>query len=292
MKTKIGWKKILACLFVTAVIYFLLSDSEESAESTQTATESQTAETVNSAENVKVEEPKTPKVEKAEDTFKPPENFILATKVRDAYQFYLDTSSVKIKTDTEKLKEWSQDGLVYTKYDNKTYNVSYNFRWEDLPDGVRRIDNIVAAKFDPILDLLFDKSWVCAFGKEYSGKMIDDFITYPYQDTLVLTWDGVDYFVKANSLDYSFGNFNVINYFSCDVAYNGEVHNFDFSSRGGVSLSIDGVGYGYGAPGLEDAKSKFVGEIYDAICYKIIRKYYTDSLSIQAITFVEEKDKQ
>ena len=95
-----------------------------------------------------------------------------------------------------------------------------------------------------------------------------------------MNWDGVDYIVKADSLNYEFGNFSVINYFSCDVAYNGEVHNFDFSSRGGVSLTIDGVSYGYGALGLEDAKCKFVHEIFNSICSKVIYKYYTDSPSI------------
>lgn len=278
-------KKILAYMAVLAVIYFWLFIP---AEDTHTETVSPAEETLQTVESPKAEEPKTPQVESDDIGFKPPENFILATKVRDDYKFYLDTSSVKIKTDTENLKEWSQDGLVYVKYDNKTYNVSYNFRWEDSNDGIRKIDNIVAAKFDPILGWLFDKSWACAFGKEYSGKMIDVFITYPHKDTLVLNWDGVDYFVKANTLNYGFGNFNVINDFSCDVTYNGEFHNFDFSSRGGVVLKINGVNYGYGAPDLEDAKSKFVHEIFNAICSKVIYKYYTDSLSINAITFVEE----
>ena len=66
----------------------------------------------------------------------------------------------------------------------------------------------------------------------------------------------------------------------------------NFTSRGGVSLSIDGVGYGYGYYGAETSKEKFVDEIYNAICSKVIYKYYTDNLSLQAITFVEEKGKQ
>ena len=177
-----------------------------------------------SVETDKTAEKNPAPVETEKTDFKPPENFVLAQAIKDDYKFYLDTSSVKIKTDTATLKEWSQGGLVYVKYDNKTHNVNYNFRWKDSADGVRRIDNIVAAKFDPIFGWLFMKSWECAFGKEYSGKTVDIYLTYPYKDTWVLNWEGVDYVVKANTLDYPFGNVNVINDFSCDVTYNGEFH--------------------------------------------------------------------
>ena len=116
--------------------------------------------------------------------------------------------------------------------------------------------------------------------------MVDVYITYPEKDTWVLNWEGVDYFVKAHSLNFAVGNPVAINYFSCDVAYNGEIYNFDFVAKGLTVLSIDGGRF------VDSQESKFVDEIYGAICYRVIHQYSEESLSIQARTFDEEKGGQ
>lgn len=227
---------------------------------------------------------------KDDDDFKPPENFVLASEIETRYRkYYFDPSSVKITINKDTLKEWSQDWLIYDKHSKKTFKVNYNFCWDDPEDVTRIIDKITAVKFDNILGWFFMKSWESAFHEEYSGKMVDIYITYPEQDTWVLNWEGVDYFVKAHSLNYAVGNPIVINDFSYDVAYNGEIHKFNFDSRGGTILKIDGVNYGYGYYGAETSKGQFVHEIFNAICSKVIRQYIKENLSIQARTFVEEK---
>ena len=167
----------LFMFLVTVAVLKGNSNSTENSTSVETdKTANNDTNTITPVTNVekKTAEKNPATVETEKTDFKPPEKFILAQTIKDNYKFYLDTSSVKIKTDTATLKEWSQGGLVYVKYDNKTYNVNYNFRWKDSADGVRRIDNIVAAKFDPIFGWLFMKSWECAFGKEYSGKTVDE----------------------------------------------------------------------------------------------------------------------
>ncbi len=86
----------------------------------------------------------------------------------------------------------------------------------------------------------------------------------PAQDTWVLTWDGANYFVKAGSLNHSNAEFDVAPEFTCRVAHNGIVRNYEFISRGYTVLYVDGQKYG------DSQNSRFVAAMYSAICDVVI----------------------
>ena len=87
---------------------------------------------------------------------------------------------------------------------------------------------------------------------------------YPGQDTYVLTWDSYDYYVKAGSLDYHNVSIDAAPEFSCRVAHNGKIRNYEFRARGYAVLYVDGKLYG------DSQKNRFVKAMYNAICDKLI----------------------
>lgn len=100
------------------------------------------------------------------------------------------------------------------------------------------------------------------------------------QGTFVLTWEGTDYFVKEDSLDYMPGHPDVAPEFSCLIAHNDEVHHYRFLAKGLTVLYIDGELYGdssgtYFVDGKISGgsqKSRFIAELYESICNKIIHR--------------------
>jgi len=203
----------------------------------------------------------------------------------DYFECYLDTASVNVIADTETSKEWSQDVLIYRKYTKEAVTKSYHFTWDAVEQNFFDNKNLVAIKKSPILTSIFKKSWQCAFNKKFpaNAKGIC-YTTYPHADTLVFNWKGTDYFVKADSLDYVEENLEVAPNFSCDVMRNGVVKHYDFDARGLAVLTVDGKTY------ADSHQSKFVSEIYDAICQKLIHKFYNDNLSIQVKTLKDDSE--
>ena len=84
----------------------------------------------------------------------------------------------------------------------------------------------------------------------------------PAEDTWVLNWEGVDYYVVAGTLKYNkdYGIDVPLN-ISCDVLRNGEIRHYDFEAigNGGAKLFVDGELYG------DSMHSKFIRNIEMAI---------------------------
>ncbi len=91
----------------------------------------------------------------------------------------------------------------------------------------------------------------------------------PEQDTWVLNWEGVDYYVMAGTLEYNedYGIDVPLN-FSCDVLRNGEIRHYDFEAigNGGAKLFVDGELYG------TSMHSKFVRQIEMEIAKLIVNR--------------------
>ena len=98
------------------------------------------------------------------------------------------------------------------------------------------------------------------------------------QGIFVLTWEGTDYFVKEDSLEYIPGHPDVAPEFTCLIAYNDEVYHYRFLAKRLTVLYIDGELYGDsseshfvdGKISGGSQKSRFIAELYEAICNKII----------------------
>lgn len=98
-----------------------------------------------------------------------------------------------------------------------------------------------------------------------SGQTNQTEAATPARDTWVLTWDGANYYVKAGSLNQSNAGYDdVAPEFTCRVAHNGIVRNYEFAARGYAVLYVDGQKYG------DSRNSRFVDAMYNAICDIVI----------------------
>ena len=202
----------------------------------------------------------------------------------DDIAYYLDDQTTKILTDTEFQKKWWQRVYIYYK-DKVIAETLYKFYWDGkfnaslwndggiIPiqsapvifDGGVDIDYTLHN--DPRIIEIFKTSWQKIFGYPYSVHLHEELVkNLPEKDIEVLTWRGITYSVKADTLKYHFNKLSDIDYFSCYIsADNNSPQNFYFQKQDG-KLEVR-IRSQYNAK----FDPEFAEALYKKICDSVIR---------------------